>query len=91
MIWGPYLDVLARRPTALKYSSFFQGLPEPVRQFLGDCDLDSKKLVMKVVAQTCREDGLDQSVSALSDAVRMAPKDADTLVSAYAFVRNKPG
>jgi transposase len=91
MIWGPYLDVLARRPTALKYSSFFQGLPEPVRQFLGDCDLDGKKLVMKVVAQTCREDGLDQSVSALSDAVRMAPKDADTLVSAYAFVRNKPG
>ena len=91
MIWGPYLDVLAQRPTALKYSGFFQSLTEPVRQFLGDCDLDSKKRVLKAVAQACREDGLNRSVNALSDAVRLAPKDADALISAYAFVLNKPG
>ncbi len=64
MIWGPYLDVLAKRPTALKYSGFFQSLTEPVRQFLGDCDLDSKKRVLKAVAQTCREDGLNRTVNA---------------------------
>lgn len=91
MIWGPYLDVLAQRPMALKYSGFFQGLPEPVREFLDSCDLDGKKQVLKVVAQTCREEGLDRSVSALSDAVKLAPTDADAMISAYAFVLAKRG
>jgi hypothetical protein len=91
MIWGPYLDVLAKRPMALKYSGFFEGLPDPVRHFLDGCSLDDKKQVMGVVAQTCREKGMDKSVKALMDAVSMNPKDADTLITAYGFVLNKPG
>ena len=46
MIWGPYLDVLAQRPMALKYSGFFKSLPDPVRYFLDDCDLEGKKQVL---------------------------------------------
>lgn len=91
MIWGPYLDVLAQRPMALKYSGFFKSLPDPVRYFLDDCDLEGKKQVLKVVAQTCRESGLEKSVRALEDAVKLAPKDTDSLISAYSFVLNKPG
>ncbi|HPJ21331.1 MAG TPA: IS21 family transposase [Clostridia bacterium] len=91
MIWGPYLDVLAKRPMALKYSGFFEGLPDPVRHFLDGCSLEDKKQVMGVVAQICREKGMDKSVKALMDAVNMNPKDADTLITAYAFVLNKPG
>ncbi len=91
MIWGPYLDVLAKRPMALKYSGFFKGLPDSVRHFLDACNLDDKKQVLKAVAQTCREKGMDKSVDALRDAVKLEPKDADALISAYAFVLNKPG
>lgn len=91
MIWGPYLDVLAKRPMALKYSSFFEELPEPVRHFLDECNLEGKKQILKVVAQTCREKGMNKSVSALRDAIELNPKDADTLISAYSFVLNKPG
>jgi transposase len=91
MIWGPYLDVLAQRPTALRYSGFFQGLPEPVRHFLSDCDIDSKKQILKVISQTSREQGLDNSICALTDAIKLEPKDADALICAYSFVLNKPG
>lgn len=91
MLWAPYLAVLSQRPMALKYSGFFNGLPEPVRHFLDECSLEEKKQVLRVIAQTCGEKGLDRSVGALSDAVRLDPKDADALISAYAFVLNKPG
>jgi transposase len=91
MVWGPYLDVLAKRPMALKYSGFFEGLPDPIRHFLDGCSPDDKKQVLKVVAQVCREKGMDKSVIALRDAVRLDPKDADALISAYSFVLNKPG
>jgi len=43
--------VLAKRPMALKYSGFFEGLPDPVRHFLDECNLNGKKQVLKVVAQ----------------------------------------
>ncbi len=90
MLWGPYLDVLAKRPMALKYSGFFEELPDPVRHFLDGCSLDEKKQVLNEVAQVCREKGMDKSVSALREAVKLDPKDADSLISAYAFVLNKP-
>lgn len=90
MVWGPYLDILAQRPNALRYSGFFNNLPDPVRQFLNNCDLEGKKQILKLVSQISKEKGMDNSISALTDAIKLDPKDADTLISAYSFVLNKP-
>jgi len=90
MVWGPYLDILAQRPNALRYSGFFNNLPDPVRQFLNNCDLEGKKQILKLVSQISKEKGMDNSISALTDAIKLEPKDADTLISAYSFVLNKP-
>lgn len=91
MVWGPYLNVLAQRPTALRYSGFFRGLPEPVRKFLDNCDHEGKKQVLKFISQTSQNNGFDKSVTALSDAIKMNPKDADSLIAAYSYVLNRPG
>lgn len=90
MIWGPYLDVLAQRPMALKYSGFFRGLPPDVQEFLDGCNLSGKKQILKVVAASSREAGVDQSVNALSSALSFEPLDPDSFIAAYSFALNKP-
>jgi hypothetical protein len=88
MFWGPYLDVLAKRPAALKYSGFYEGLPEVVQKFLSGCDMPGKKQILSAVSDATREEGIEKSVSALSDALSFSPKDSDSFVSAYGFVLN---
>ena len=90
MYWGPYLEVLAQRPTALKYSGFFEGLPDNVKQFLSECDLPGKKQILGAVSKATREEGIEKSVCALSDALSFTPKDADSFVSAYGFALQGP-
>lgn len=88
MFWGPYLDVLAKRPAALKYSGFYEGLPEGVQEFLSVCDVPGKKQILSALSTATREEGIEKSVSALSEALSFSPKDSDSFVSAYGFVLN---
>lgn len=90
MYWGPYLDVLALRPTALKYSGFYEGLPGEVKNFLSECDLPGKKQILGAVSRAAQAEGIDRSVCALSDALSFSPKDADSFVSAYGFALQGP-
>ena len=90
MLWGPYLDVLAKRPGALKYSGFFESLPKEVQSFLSSCSLTGKKQILGAVATATNEEGLENSVLALSEALSFSPKDSDSFVSAYGFVLNQP-
>lgn len=90
MYWGPYLDVLARRPTALKYSGFYEGLPGQVKHFLSECDLPGKRQILGAVSRATKAEGLEKSVCALADALSFSPKDADSFVSAYGFALQGP-
>lgn len=90
MVWGPYLDVLAKRPMALKYSGFFQNLPQDVRAFFDKCDIPGKKQILKVVATTSREAGMTRSINAMSNALTFKPQDPDNFIAAYSFALNRP-
>lgn len=90
MLWGPYLEVLAKRPVALKYSGFYQGLPLDVQKFLTECDIPGKKQILSAVSRATQAEGIEKSVSALSEALSFSPKDSDSFVSAYGFVLNQP-
>ena len=90
MCWGPYLDVLALRPTALKYSGFYEGLPSEVKHFLSECDLPGKRQILSAVSKATKAVGIHKSVCALSDALSFSPKDADSLVSAFGFALQGP-
>ena len=45
---------------------------------------------MGTLCQSSKEIGLEKALACLDDALRMNPKDADSLISTYAFVLNKP-
>ena len=90
MIWTPYLEVLAKRPMAIKYSGFYEGLPRPLKLFLDDCDLSGKQQILQLLSKENRGGDLDTPISLLTKAIALKPTDADALISAYAFVANKP-
>ncbi len=90
MIWTPYLEVLAKRPMAMKYSGFYGGLPKELKLFLDDCDLSGRQKILKLLSKESQGGDIDTPISLLAKAVALKPTDADSLVSAYAFVANKP-
>ena len=90
MIWTPYLEVLAKRPMAIKYSGFYVSLPKPLKLFLDDCDLSGKKQILQLLSKESQGGDIDTSISLLTKAIALKPTDADALISAYAFVANKP-
>ncbi len=90
MLWGPYLDVLAQRPTALRYSGFFEDLPPSLRQFLDSCEMEGKRQVLRLLAKANQTCDLEQSIDRLADAVMMGVHDVDSLIAAYHFISNKP-
>lgn len=48
MDWLPYLNQLANRPAALKYTGIYDLLPEKVQAFLDQCSTQGKKEILKV-------------------------------------------
>lgn len=91
MIWGPYLQVLAKRPNALCYSGFFNDLPDPLKDFLAKEDLHGKKRVLQVLAKNSDDKPLDVVISTMAQATKMDPRDVDDLISGFDYLMNKPG
>ncbi len=49
MVWGPYLKLMSRRPTALKYTGFFKELPTTIQDYFDKCDYIEKKRSLKIL------------------------------------------
>lgn len=44
MDWQPYLSLVSKRPTALKYTSFYDQLPDAWQSYFSQCTVEEKKL-----------------------------------------------
>jgi transposase len=91
MIWAPYLRVLAKRPTALKYTGFYENLDKNTREFLNEQDLPGKKAILTELANSSEVWGIHKSLSGMEKAISLGARDADTLISAFHFTMNMPG
>lgn len=43
MKWVPYLEIMAKRPNALKYTGFFKELPTTLQDYFNKCNYEEKK------------------------------------------------
>ncbi|MGI6752544.1 MAG: IS21 family transposase [Anaerovoracaceae bacterium] len=91
MLWAPYLNVLSKRPNALKYTGFFESLDKDIREFLHKQDLPGKKAILTELAKSCEKWGMHKSLMGIGEAVKMGAKDADAMISAFHFAMNMPG
>jgi hypothetical protein len=54
MKWQPYLNLMAKRPTALKYTSFYDQLPEEWKNYFSSCTVAEKPEALKLLSMVLK-------------------------------------
>lgn len=83
MNWYPYLTTLIKRPNALKYSGFYQELPDPWQDYLEDCNYDDKKKSLKVLLKILEEKDIDTATRSLEECLENNTATADGILLSY--------
>lgn len=91
MNWLPYLETLSKRPTAIKYTKFFNDLPDIWKDYISSQNKEGKKnsiLMLKKIIEDNKENGLDLSVKALKKALSAGVHDTDSIMVTYYRLKN---
>lgn len=83
MIWIPYLELMSKRPTALKYTGFFNQLPATLKTFLSSCDYDCKKRTLKTIVDMTMDSDIDRAMNAFEEGIKCGARDADGIWATY--------
>lgn len=89
MDWLPYLTQLSRRPAALKYTGIYPMLPEPIQDFLDNCDYPSKKETLTVLARLSETNGFNKATEALLVALEHGVSDADSIIAMFSRINSE--
>src|SRR5690625_5285795 len=68
MIWQPYLDLLSKRPRAIKYSSIYNQFPSIWTDYLRSCTEKEQKSVLRLLGELLKNDDF----ALLNEALTMA-------------------
>jgi transposase len=88
MLWAPYLEIVAKRPTAMKYTGFFESLPDNTRDLLATSQFEEKQALLSFLAKASKRDGMNTAITVTEKAVRRGARDLDNLVATYQFLLN---
>lgn len=83
MIWGPYLNLMAKRPTALKYTGFFKELPSTIQDYFDKCDYTEKKRSLQLLLSILQDKDLETAEKAFAESVRRKLINTDSLQAIY--------
>src|SRR5690625_2368799 len=68
MIWQPYLDLLSKRPRAIKYSSIYNQFPAIWTDYIRNCTVEEQKNVLRLLGELLKNDDF----SLLNEALKIA-------------------
>jgi transposase len=83
MQWAPYLELMARRPRAIKYTGFFKELPLKLQDYLAKCDLAAQRAALQVLTKMTRNSDLPTATSAFIDTLERGLSDPDSIWSNF--------
>ena len=92
MKWYPYLEVMAKRPKAIKYTRFFNELPLMWKNYLESQDKERKKLAITALMKMMEgddEEGLINATRALEETLRRGVSDIDSVLVTYYRIKNQ--
>jgi len=64
--WQPYLNLMAKRPMALKYTSFYEQLPDEWQSYLNSCTASEKSEALKFLAKVLKDHDFSRVTEALT-------------------------
>ncbi|WP_374723429.1 IS21 family transposase [Calidifontibacillus erzurumensis] len=83
MNWQPYLSLMAKRPTALKYTTFYNQLPELWQKYLHECTVEEKKKALLLLSTILKNHRLDIATKALEIASEGCHPSSDSIKQVY--------
>ncbi|WAA08928.1 IS21 family transposase [Fervidibacillus albus] len=83
MKWQPYLALMAKRPTALKYSTFYEQLPHNWQNYLETCTLEEKKKALQLLSAILKDYDFHKASEALDLAMASGHPSIETIKHAY--------
>lgn len=89
MNWIPYISLMAKRPTALKYTGFYQELPEVWQNYLSNLPSDKKREALMTLNTMLQEHDIAAAADALEIALDVGVKDADSILASYHRLTSK--
>lgn len=70
MKWQPYLNLMAKRPMALKYTTFYEQLPAEWQAYFNSCTTAEKSEALRLLGTVLK----DHDFSRITEALRIASK-----------------
>ena len=79
MDWIPYLEILSKRPAAIKYTGLFDKLPPSLKEYLNDCGYEMKKQLLKLFTKMALMSGIDTAAKTLDSCLEIGAADPDSI------------
>lgn len=83
MDWLPYIELMSHRPGAMKYTTFYNNLPDNWRKYLGSQDTEGKRKGLVSLYTMLQKHNMNTAENALTFAISNGVKDADSILAAY--------
>jgi len=83
--WLPFLNQLAAKPNAIKYSGIMDKLPDQIKEYLNRSTNSEKSKLLKTLAQIGEKSSFEKAVEAATEASRLETFDSDSLKAIYAY------
>jgi len=83
MNWVPYLELLSKRPTALKYTGLYNELPVALQEYLDNSNYEAKKRILRLFTKMTLISGLDVAINAVSEGLKLGVNDPDSMWVLY--------
>jgi hypothetical protein len=79
MNWIPYLELLARRPRAVKYSEIYSLFPVEIRDYLNSSKPSETSDIIRMIAEFTKRTGFESAVATVAQATKRSISDPDSL------------
>ena len=83
MNWIPYLELMSKRPTALKYTGLYHQLPQILKEYLDKSNYEEKKQALKLFAKMTAATGFDTAIEAFEEGLKLGVSDSDSIWAIY--------
>jgi len=85
MQWLPFLNQLAMKPNAIKYSGIMDTLPDPLKKYMEMSDQKDQSKLLSTIAKISEDAGFEKALEVTSEAARLEVLDPDSLISIYTY------
>ncbi len=92
MNWYPYLMVMSKRPNAIKYTGFFNELPDIWKNYINNQTIEEKKKTIKVLMKMIEGEGKNEITNAtiaIEETIKNGITDIDSILLSYYRIKNK--